>query len=148
MDLWGDLLTSYGESSAGIDRAFSDLAEGLGRIGIGSVGTWLKDRLQGIVRTLGIEPVDLRQRKPVLTDSSLVASRAGMQDYAHIQGALRSIPAGATDPEAILQAVGYAVGERIMSMEFTIAEIPLPGGGSLPLTVRVSDIASIGGGGS
>ena len=29
-----------------------------------------------------------------------------------------------------------------------LVTIPLPGGGSLPLTVRVSDIASIGGGGS
>ena len=71
-----------------------------------------------------------------------------MQGYVNVQTVLRDIPAGSTDPEAIVRAVGYAVEDRIMSMELTVAEIPLPGGGALPLTVRVRDIASLVGEGA
>lgn len=148
MDVWGDLLVSYGEVGAGLDQVFSEIANGLEGLGLGPVGSWLNKRLQGIVRSLGMEPVDLSQRKPVLTDSALVAQESGMEGYGQIQTALRDIPAGATDPVAILRAVGYAVEDRIMSMEFTVARIPLPGGGTLPLTVRVRDIASLAGEGT
>ena len=148
MDLWGELLVSYGEAGAGVDKAFGDIVDGLEGLGLGPVGSWLSERLQGIVRALGIEPVDLSQRKPVLTDSAHVAQASGMQGYVNVQTVLRDIPAGSTDPEAIVRAVGYAVEDRIMSMELTVAEIPLPGGGALPLTVRVRDIALLVGEGT
>ena len=148
MDLWGELLVSYGEAGAGVDKAFDDIVDGLEGLGLGPVGSWLSERLQGIVRALGIEPVDLSQRKPVLTDSARVAQASGMQGYVNVQTVLRDIPAGSTDPEAIVRAVGYAVEDRIMSMELTVAEIPLPGGGALPLTVRVRNIASLVGEGT
>lgn len=148
MDLWGDLLVSYGEAGAGVDKAFGDIVDGLEGLGLGPVGSWLSERLQGVVRALGIEPVDLSQRKPVLTDSARVAQASGMQGYVNVQTVLRDIPAGSTDPKAIVRAVGYAVEDRIMSMELTVAEIPLPGGGTLPLTVRVRDIASLVGEGT
>ena len=45
-----------------------------------------------------------------------------------------------------MQALGYQVGEYIAQQEFTIAEIPLPGGGSSPLTIRLRDIAGAAGG--
>ena len=45
-----------------------------------------------------------------------------------------------------MQALGYQVGEYIAQQEFTIAEIPLPGGGSIPLTIRLRDIVGAAGG--
>ena len=148
MDVWGDLLGSYAGVSEEVDEVFTTLTERLDGIGAGPVGSWLKERLQGVVRALGIEPVDIRQRKPVLVDSALVAERSGMEGLAHLQSAVRKIPIGASDPKAILAALEYEVGEYVDSIEFVLAEIPLPWGGSFPLTVRLRDLMGpVGGGG-
>lgn len=140
MDVWGDLLVAYGDVGEGLDALMDDLVGGLSSFGLGPVASWLRDRVQGIVRGLGFESVDLRLRKPVLTDSANVLSHSGMEGVSDLQGALRSIPAGSSDPVAIARALGYGVGEYISSLEFTIAEIPLPGGGSIPLTIRLRDV--------
>ena len=61
---------------------------------------------------------------------------------ADIKARLRELPVGSTDPGALLEAVGYEVGRRLDEAEFTIAELPLPFGGSIPLTIRLRDVAS------
>lgn len=140
MDLWGKLLVSYGDLSDGLGRLLDDLMGGFDLLGAGPIARWLGDRVTGAVRALGFEPVDLSQRKPVLTDSSNVVAKSGLTGLADAQEALRSIPLGTTDPHALLQAIGYQAGEYIASMEFTVAEIPLPGGRSIPLTIRLRDL--------
>lgn len=140
MDLWGDLLVSYSDASSGFEEVFSEMVDRLGGLGFGPVGRWLKERLEGVVFGLGIEPVDLRQRKPVLTDSSKVIERSESEGLAHIQSAIRDIPAGSTDARGILSALGYGAVEGIETLEFTLAEIPLPGGSSLPLVIRLSEV--------
>ena len=87
-----------------------------------------------------MEPVDLSLVKPVLTDTSHVIARSGMSGLADAQELMRSLPVGATDPEALLTALGYGAVETIDELTFTLAEIPLPGGGSLPLTIRLRDL--------
>lgn len=140
MDLWGDLLVSYCDASSGFEGVFSATVDRLSGLGLGPVGRWLKERLEGVVSGLGIEPVDLRQRKPVLTDSSKVIERSGSEDLAHIQSVIRNIPAGSTDVGGILSALGYGAVEGIETLEFTLAEIPLPGGSSLPLVIRLREV--------
>lgn len=140
MDLWGDLLVSYCDASSGFEGVFSAAVDRLSGLGLGPVGRWLKERLEGVVSGLGIEPVDLRQRKPVLTDSSKVIERSGSEDLAHIQSVIRNIPAGSTDVGGILSALGYEAVEGIETLEFTLAEIPLPGGSSLPLVIRLREV--------
>lgn len=139
-DLWGGLLVSYGDASSGFEEVFSEMVDGLDGLGLGPVGRWLEERLQGVVRALGIEPVDLRQRKPVLTDSSKVLERSESESLAHIQSVIRDIPTGSTDVKGILGALGYGTIEGIESLEFTLAEIPLPGGGTLPLVIRLREV--------
>lgn len=148
MDLWGTLLLSYGEMGEGLDALFDDLIGKLDTFGLGPVAQWLRDCLRGVVRGLGLEAIDLRLRKPVLTDSANVLRASGMQGVADVQGLLRKIPAGSSDPVALLQAFGYEVGEYLQSLEFTVAEMPLPGGGSIPLTVRLRDLTGMFGGGA
>ncbi|MDO4437263.1 MAG: hypothetical protein Q4B77_04860 [Coriobacteriaceae bacterium] len=140
MDLWGKLLVGYGDAADGLDSAFADLTAGLESWGLGPVASWLRDVLSGAVSALDIQPVDMRQKKPVLTDSSQVIARSDVPALGDVQALVRSLPVGATDPAALLQALGYEAGEYIASMEFTIAEIPLPGGGTIPLTIRLRDI--------
>ena len=147
MDLWGRLLISYGDLGSHLGDLTDELLDGLKTLGGGPIADWLSSRIDGAVRGLGLEAVDLRLRKPVLTDSANVIARADIPGLADAQELLRSIPAGSTDPAALLQAIGYEVGERLLSLEFTFAEIPLPGGGSIPLTIRLRDVAGAVGGG-
>ena len=146
MDLWGRLLVSYGDLSQGLSDMADDLLGSLDGMGAGPIASWLRDRLGDAVHALDLEPVDLRLTKPVLTDTSNVIARSGMASLGDAQGLLRSIPLGTTDPGALLQAVGYQVGDYIVSAEFTIAEIPLPAGGSIPLTIRLRDVLGTSGG--
>ena len=70
LDLWGKLLVSYGDAGWGLEEAFGrSFIRGLDSQGLGSVGSWLGDRLTGVVRALDMQPVDMRPRKPVLVDS-------------------------------------------------------------------------------
>ena len=146
MGLWGDLLISYGELGEGLDSLMDELLGGLDALGGGEISFWLGERIDGAIRGLGFEAIDLSARKPVLTDSSNVIAASGMTGLADTQGLLRSIPLGATDPAALMQAVGYEVGAYLSSVEFTIAEIPLPSGVSIPLTVRLRDLSGAFGG--
>lgn len=148
MDLWGKLLISYGDVGESLNGLMDELLGGLKTVGGGPIADWLSERIDGAVRGLGLEAVDLRLRKPVLTDSANVIAHADTPGLEDVQRLLRSIPAGSTDPEAMLQALGYEIGEHLSSLEFTVAEIPLPGGGSIPLTVRLRDLTGAFGGGS
>ncbi len=144
MDLWGSLLVSYGDLGEGLSDMTDGLLGDVTALGAGPIASWLKDRLSGAVEALDIAPVDLRLKKPVLVDSARVIERSDIAGLADAQGLLRSIPLGSTDPAALLQAAGYQVGERIAAAEFTLAEIPLPLGGSIPLTIRLRDVVGAG----
>ena len=147
MGLWGELLLAYGDMGEGLASLMDDLIGGLSSFGLGPIASWMGERVEGAVRALGFEPVDLSVMKPVLTDSGNVVARSGIPGASDVQGMLRSLTPGSTDPAAIAQAVGYELGEYLSSATFTLAEIPLPGGGSLPLTVSLRDvIAPVAGG--
>lgn len=148
MGLWGKLLMSYGDVSEGLSQLMDELTGGLSALGMGPIASWLNDRIDGAVRALGFEPVDLSSRKPVLTDSGNVLAHADVPALADVQRMIRSVPLGTTDPGAVLQALEYDVGEHLASVTFTLAEIPLPGGGTVPITIKLSDITSLVGGGS
>ena len=108
-----------------------------------SLFTYDKDSKPAIAYQNFFEEV-LKSEKPVLVDSARVIKRSDIAGLTDAQGLLRSIPLGSTDPAALLQAAGYQVGERIAAAEFTLAEIPLPLGGSIPLTIRLRDIVGAG----
>ena len=142
MELWGDLLVAYGDMGEALSAKVDELTGRLGALGAGPIARWLRDRLGDIVGALGLEPVDLTLLKPVLVDSSNVIARSDFSGLADIKARLRELPVGSTDPGALLEAVGYEVGRRLDEAEFTIAELPLPFGGSIPLTIRLRDVAS------
>ena len=143
MDLWGRLLMGYGDLSDDLDELGKRLFSGMDALGAGSIARILGDRVGGAVSALGLEPVDVRSRKPVLTDTSNVARDSGSDALARAQEALRSVPLASTDPQDYLAAAGYRVESYLAEAHLTIAEIPIPGGGSIPLTVRVQDLAGM-----
>ncbi len=152
MDVWGRLLVGYGDIQGSADELMDEMIKGLGGSSgaLGSIASWLGDTVSASVAALGLEPCDLRLRKPVLTDSANVIKSPGsdIDVLSQAQDKLRSIPLGVTDPKALCEALEYQVERTISGTVFTLAEIPLPGGGSIPLTVDVATLVGALGGGS
>lgn len=152
MDVWGRLLVGYGDIQGSADELMGEMIDGLGggSGALGSIASWLGDTVSASVAALGLEPCDLRLRKPVLTDTANVIKSPGsdITGLSKVQEKLRSIPLGVTDPKALCEALEYQVERTISGTVFTLAEIPLPGGGSIPLTVDVATLAGALGGGS
>lgn len=146
MGLWGKLLLAYGDIAEGLGSLMDDLLGRLKSFGLSPLATWLGDRIDGAVRALGFEPVDLSSLKPVLTDSANVTAHADIPGLQDVQSLLRSLPVESEDPAALLEALEYSVGEQLEDETLTIAEIPLPGGATIPLTVRVRDVLGLSGG--
>ncbi len=152
MDVWGRLLVGYGDIQGSADELMDEMIDGLGGSSgaLGSIASWLGDTVSASVAALGLEPCDLRLRKPVLTDTANVIKSPGsdITGLSKVQDKLRSIPLGVSDPKALCEALEYQVERTISGTVFTLAEIPLPGGGSIPLTVDVATLAGALGGGS
>lgn len=152
MDVWGRLLVGYGDIQGSADELMDEMIDGLGGSSgaLGSIASWLGDTVSASVAALGLEPCDLRLRKPVLTDTANVIKSPGsdITGLSNAQDKLRSIPLGVTDPKALCEALEYQVERTVSGTVFTLAEIPLPGGGSIPLTVDVATLAGALGGGS
>lgn len=152
MDVWGRLLVGYGDIQGSADELMDEMIDDLGGDSgaLGSIALWLGDTVSASVAALGLEPCDLRLRKPVLTDTANVIKSPGsdITGLSNAQDKLRSIPLGVTDPKALCEALEYQVERTISGAVFTLAEIPLPGGGSIPLTVDVATLAGALGGGS
>ena len=152
MDVWGRLLVGYGDIQGSADELMGEMIDGLGggSGALGSIASRLGDTVSASVAALGLEPCDLRLRKPVLTDTANVIKSPGsdITGLSKVQDKLRSIPLGVTDPKALCEALEYQVERTISGTVFTLAEIPLPGGGSIPLTVDVATLAGALGGGS
>ena len=152
MDVWGRLLVGYGDIQGSADELMDEMIDGLGGSSgtLGSIASWLGDTVSASVAALGLEPCDLRLRKPVQTDTANVIKSPGsdITGLSKVQDKLRSIPLGVTDPKALCEALEYQVERTISGTVFTLAEIPLPGGGSIPLTVDVATLAGALGGGS
>ncbi len=152
MDVWGRLLVGYGDIQGSADELMDEMIDGLGGSSgaLGSIASWLGDTVSASVAALGLEPCDLRLRKPVLTDTANVIKSPGsdITGLSKVQDKLRSIPPGVTDPKVLCEALEYQVERTISGTVFTLAEIPLPGGGSIPLTVDVATLAGALGGGS
>ena len=152
MDVWGRLLVGYGDIQGSADELMDEMIDDLGggSGALGSIASWLGDTASASVAALGLEPCDLRLRKPVLTDTANVIKSPGsdITGLSNAQDKLRSIPLGVTDPKALCEALEYQVERTVSGTVFTLAEIPLPGGGSIPLTVDVATLAGALGGGS
>lgn len=152
MDVWGRLLVGYGDIQGSADELMDEMIDDLGGDSgaLGSIASWLGDTVSASVAALGLEPCDLRLRKPVLTDTANVIKSPGsdITGLSNAQDKLRSIPLGVTDPKALCEALEYQVERTVSGTVFTLAEIPLSGGGSIPLTVDVATLAGALGGGS
>jgi len=141
--LWGDLLVSYGSTYEGVGAAAGGFLGKLDGVFGGTIGSWLRAKVGELMGALGLEPADLRLRKPVLTNTANVLAKVGVDPDGKIRSLVQALPSGGSGPQ-IARALGLWVWDQREGSKMTVAELPLPGtGGSIPLTL---DLSSLGAG--
>lgn len=142
MDLWGSLLTGYGSAYGGIAEKGGEFLDGLDGVLGGTVGAWLKGRLKQVMSDAGLEPVDLRLRKPVLVNTQDVLDQSGLEQASAVRELVAALPESGS-AEDLARSVGLLLSDETGGEGFTVAELPIPGTGlSIPLTI---DLSAIGG---
>ena len=138
MDLWGSLLMGYGSAYGSVAERGGAFLDSLDGVLGGTVGSWLKGRLKQVMSDAGLEPVDLRLRKPVLVNTQDVLDQGGFDQASSVRELVSALPSSASS-EDFARSVGIWLSDEVGSDEFTMAELPIPGTDlSIPLTIDLS----------
>ncbi len=142
--LWGKLLVGYGSSYGSVSQTVEDVLEGIGNVLGEETASWLRDKIVSTVKAAGFEPADMRLRKPVLVNTQEVLNKAGYSNVGKAREFIESLP---PDQEGQVKACKDKLKEPLGPVEFTVAEILIPGTNiTIPLKIKLSDLW--GGGGS
>lgn len=141
LDLWGDLLVGYGSAAGQVAEAGGAFLDELDGVLGGSVGAWLRERLKGVLEGLGIAPVDMRLRKPVLTNTQDVLDRSGLDQVAAVRELVSRLP-DFESPADFARSLGLELVNGTGGTTLTVTELELPGTGVvIPLTIDLSSLA-------
>lgn len=139
--LWGKLLLGYGSAYGSLADAGSGFLDRLDGVLGGSVGSWLKAELGKIMQASGLEPVDMRLRKPVLVNTGDVLAKAGYDRAATVRSLIGSLP-DSGDAGDYVRALGAWAAQTYGDEDFTVAELTVPGtGAKVPLKVNLKKLA-------
>lgn len=140
MELWGSLLVGYGSAYGRVAEVGSEFLDGLDGVLGGSVGAWLRERLSDVMRSTGFEPVDMRLRKPVLTNTQDVFDKSGLSQLSSVRSLVARLPESGSMSD-FARSVGLWLVDEAGGPTFTVAEIPVPGTDiSIPLTIDLSGL--------
>ena len=138
--LWGRLLVAYGNRYQDLGDFVESFFGRMGGVFGGTVGSWLREKIVWVTRVLGLQPADMRMRKPVLVHTSKVLGRAGVEPTGRVRSLVQALPQGGTALE-LARALGYWVWDEQEGHAFTLAELPIPGTGmSIPITVDLTGL--------
>lgn len=133
-------MRSYGSAYESASDAADSLFDGIDGIFGGSASAWLRDALKDIVHDAGLEPADMRLRKPVLVNTTTILEQAGTDDVAAVRSLVESLPSDGT-PAQMAEAVGEYVVDEYGDTEITLAELPIPGTElTIPLTIDLATL--------
>lgn len=142
--LWGRMLVSYGSAYEGVGDAAGSFLDRIDGVFGGTVGAWLSGKVGALMGSLGLEPADMRMRKPVLVHTSEVLGMAGIEPTGAVRSLVQALPDGGSALD-MAHALGVQVGDGGLGGSVTIADLPIPGTGiSIPLRL---DLVGMGGGG-
>lgn len=138
--LWGRLLVAYGSRYERLRSEVDGYVSGVDGLFGGVVGSWLKGRIVHVLGALGLEPADMRMRKPVLVGTEQVLGKAGVEPTGKVRSLVQSMPSGGT-PLELAHALGWWIWDERQQGDEVLAELPIPGTGTnVPLTVDFGGI--------
>jgi hypothetical protein len=141
MGLWGQLMVSYGSHYESASSSMSGFLDTIDGVFGGTLGAWMKGRLERVISILGLEPADMSLRKPVLVSSQSVFDQAGIDVTQKARDLVNSLPSAGTSRD-VAAALGVWVTNDLKERLFDVAELYLPGTDtSIPLTI---DLAGLG----
>ena len=142
MELWGSLLVGYGAACDDIAGAGGDYLDDMDGVMGGTTGSWLRDQLKDLLASAGLEPVDMRLRKPVLASTGEVLEQGGYERLSTVREFVGRLP-DATSPYEFARSVGVELAGAAGGPTLTVAELEVPGTGvTIPLTI---DLSKLGG---
>lgn len=138
--LWGGLLEGYSSAADGLSEAADEALDRVEGLPFASSASWLRNKIMSVIKAAGFEPVDMRLKKPVLTNTQNVLDASGFSGASTARELVERLP-NTTDPMTLAGALGQEVVNMIGDGTFTVAELPIPGaGGSVPLTIDVGEL--------
>ena len=138
--LWSNLLLSYGATYDKVGSVGSDFLDKVDGVLGGSAGSWLKGKIKDVMGRLGLEPCDLRLRKPVLVNTSKILAKAGYEKDQMLRQLLNSLPDNGTAYD-YARAFGIWLVDELDLKEVTVAEISIPGTSiTIPLKVDLAKL--------
>ncbi len=124
-DLWGHLLGAYGHAYRDVGDIVGSFLGGVDGVFGGTVGSWLQRRLTQIVEALGLEPTDMRMRKPVLVQTGDVLEKVGFDQQGALRQFVNALPSNASWQE-IARSFGVYVWDEVIQ-RVSLGTISLPG---------------------
>lgn len=147
LGLWGRLLVGYGSLATSVSSTVGEFLGNIDGVFGGSTGSWLADRLGEVVSLLGIQPADMRLKKPVTVNSQDVLDKAGLDAVGTVRGLVEALPESGSVAD-YARALGIWAADEY-GPTITVAELEIPGTDvSIPLTVDVSKLGDYLRGGS
>lgn len=137
LGLWGRSLVGYGSLATSVSSTVGDFLGNLDGVFGGTVGSWLANRLDETISLLGIQPADMRLRKPVTVNSQDVLDKGGLEGTGTVRTLVEALP---ESDRSWTTRGHWAFGRPTSSgPTITVANLEIPGTDiSIPLTVDVS----------
>lgn len=140
--LWGKLLVGYGSAYGSVAETGSGFLDKLDGVLGGSVGAWLKGKLSSALKATGLEPADMRLKKPVLTNTGDVLAKAGYDRASTVRSLIDTLPESG-DAGDYVRVLGLWAIDEFGEEEYTVAELKVPGTElRIPLKVNVRKLVS------
>lgn len=140
MELWSRVLMGYQSGYEQIGSIAGDFLDGFDRISGGTVGHWLKEQFKQMMHDIGLDPPDLRMRKPVLVHTSYITNQAGVSRLDQFRSVVRKLSSTASLKE-VAQAFGIELLADAFDEEIVIAELSMGEGlPSIPFSISIGSL--------
>lgn len=137
--LWGSILVGYGSLFETVATQAGGFLDNLDGLFSSHIGRWLKDKISGFMTETGFDSVDLRLKKPLLTNTANIFKAAGVSQSEKIRSFVQKLPDHASITD-IAAGLGVELKNKLLEKEFVLAELAIPGTDiSIPFKIKLRD---------